>query len=75
MECFGGLEHPRIGRCKRHRLLDIVTIAIGAADDGADSRGRVEMFGKSKVDWFRTFLSRPGDAKGTAQSRFQGQSR
>ena len=30
MEYFGELEDPRIDRCKRHQLLDIITIAICA---------------------------------------------
>ena len=59
MECFGELEDPRIERCKRHRLLDIITIAICAVICGADSWVYVEMFGKSKEDWFRTFLDLP----------------
>ena len=37
MECFGALEDPRIERCKRHQLLDIITIAICAVICGADS--------------------------------------
>ena len=59
MECFGGLEDPRIDRCKRHQLLDIITIAICAVICGADSWVHVEMFGKSREDWFRTFLDLP----------------
>ena len=59
MECFGGLEDPRIDRCKRHRLPDIITIAICAVICGADSWVHVEMFGKSKEEWFRTFLDLP----------------
>ena len=59
MECFGGLEDPRIDRCKRHQLLDIITIAICAVICGADSWVHVEMFGKNKEDWFRTFLDLP----------------
>ena len=59
MECFGELEDPRIERCKRHQLLDIITIAICAVICGADSWVYVEMFGKSKEDWFRTFLDLP----------------
>ena len=42
--------------CKRHQLLDIITIAICAVICGADSWVHVEMFGKSKEEWFRTFL-------------------
>ena len=59
MECFGGLEDPRIERRKRHRLPDIITIAICAVICGADSWVHVEMFGKNKEDWFRTFLDLP----------------
>ena len=59
VESFGGLEDPRIDRCKRHQLLDIITIAICAVICGADSWVHVEMFGKSKEDWFRTFLDLP----------------
>ena len=59
VECFGGLEAPRIDRCKRHQWLDIITIAICAVICGADSWVHVEMFGKNKEDWFRTFLDLP----------------
>ena len=52
MEYFGALEDPRIDRCKQHQLLDIVAIAICAVI-------YVEMFGKSKEEWFRTFLDLP----------------
>ena len=37
VESFEGLEDPRIDRCKRHQLLDIITIAICAVICGADS--------------------------------------
>ena len=59
MEYFGALEDPRIDRCKQHQLLDIVAIAICAVICGADSWVYVEMFGKSKEEWFRTFLDLP----------------
>ena len=36
-ECLGALEDPRIERCKRHQLLDIITIALCAGICGADS--------------------------------------
>ena len=59
MGCFQDLEDPRIEPSKRHQLLDIVAIAIGAVICGADSWVYVEMFGKSKEEWFRTFLDLP----------------
>ena len=49
---FGG-PPPRIERSKRHGLLDIITIAICGVICGADSWVFVEMFGKSKEEWFR----------------------
>ena len=59
VECFGALEDPRIERCKRHQLLDIITIAICAVICGADPWVYVEMSGKSKEEWFRSFLDLP----------------
>ena len=59
MDHFQDLDDPRIERSKRHQLLDIVAIAICAVICGADSWVYVEMFGKSKEEWFRTFLDLP----------------
>ena len=59
MDHFQDLDDPRIERSKRHQLLDIVVIAICAVICGADSWVYVEMFGKSKEEWFRTFLDLP----------------
>ena len=59
MDHFQDLEDPRIERSKRHQLLDIVAITICAVICGADSWVYVEMFGKSKEEWFRTFLDLP----------------
>ncbi len=56
MAHFRDLEGPRIERSKRHQLLDIVAIAICAVIRGTDSWVYVEMFGKSKGEWLRTFL-------------------
>ena len=41
------------------QLLDIITIAICAVICGADSWVYVELFGKSKEEWFRSFLDLP----------------
>ena len=59
MDYFETLEDPRIDRCKRHQLLDIIAIAICAVSCGADSWVHIELFGKSKEEWFRTFLELP----------------
>ena len=59
VDYFEDLEDPRVERGKRHSLLDIITIAICAVICGADTWVYVEMFGKSKEEWFRTFLDLP----------------
>ena len=59
LECFEGMEDPRTNRGKRHQLLDIIAIALCAAICGADTWVHVAMFGRSKEEWFRTFLSLP----------------
>ena len=50
---FGG---PTDRTRQRRQLLAIIAIAICAVISGADSWGYVEMFGKSKEEWFRNFL-------------------
>ena len=59
MDHFQDLEDPRIERSKRHQLLDIIAIDICAVICGADSWVYVEMFGKSKEEWFRSCLDLP----------------
>ena len=59
VEHFGKLEDPRIEGSKRHSLMDIIAITICAVICGADTWVYVELFGKSKEEWFRTFLDLP----------------
>jgi predicted transposase YbfD/YdcC len=56
---FTALLDPRSGPALRHRLLDIVTIAVLAVLCGADSWVDVALFGRSKEAWLRTFLDLP----------------
>ena len=53
---FGDLIDPRIDRTKLHKLQDILVIAICAIIAGADNWEDVEEFGKTRVEWFQTFL-------------------
>ena len=53
------LDDPRIDRTKRHKLLDIVTIALCATICGADSWVDIELFGNCKEEWFKSFLELP----------------
>ena len=72
LDHFEVLEDPRIERCKRHLLLDIITIAICAVICGADSWVYVEMFGKIKEEWFRTFLDLPNGIPSPDTPAFAG---
>lgn len=56
---FGQLDDPRLERKKRHNLVDIVAITIGAVIAGADGWTDVALFGRSKEAWLRTFLKLP----------------
>ena len=56
---FADLPDPRIERCKRHELLDIVAVALCAVICGADTWVDVAEFGRSKEAWLRTFLALP----------------
>lgn len=56
---FGGLEDPRSDHTRRHKLIDIVTVAICGVICGADSWVDLEIFGKSKEGWLKGFLELP----------------
>jgi len=58
-KCLRKVRDPRIDRTKRHKLIDILIIAILAVICGADSWVDIEMFGNSKIEWLKTFLELP----------------
>lgn len=53
------MSDPRIDRTKRHKLIDILTIAICAVICGADSWVAIELYGCTKYEWLKTFLELP----------------
>ena len=56
---FANMKDPRSNQGKRHRLLDMIVIAITAVICNADGWEDVELFGGCKEKWFRTFLDLP----------------
>jgi hypothetical protein len=56
---LAGLTDPRIDRSRLHELFDIIAIAICAVVAGADSWDDIEDFGRTKLDWLKTFLGLP----------------
>jgi predicted transposase YbfD/YdcC len=57
--CFSKVTDPRIERSKRHKLLDIILVAICGVICGADSWVDIEMYGNAKKEWLKTFLELP----------------
>lgn len=53
------LPDPRSGPALRHRLLDVVAIAVCAVLCGADSWVEVAAYGRAKEGWLRRFLALP----------------
>jgi predicted transposase YbfD/YdcC len=56
---FAELTDPRVDRTKKHRLDDILVIALCAVICGADSFEEIARFGKVRHDWLRRFLTLP----------------
>lgn len=59
VEHFSSISDPRIDRTKRHKLIDILVIAICATICGADGWEEFELFGQAKQQWFKSFLELP----------------
>jgi len=53
---FATIEDPRIDRCKRHELMDILFLSICAVLSNAEGWEDIEDFGHSKLDWLRKYL-------------------
>jgi len=59
IEIFSSLPDPRIDRCKKHELSDILYITIVAVLCGANDWEEIEEFGQAREEWFRDFLKLP----------------
>jgi predicted transposase YbfD/YdcC len=58
-EHFADLPDPRRAQGRRHRLSDMIVIAVTAVICCADSWADVADFGNAKRKWFETFLDLP----------------
>jgi predicted transposase YbfD/YdcC len=56
---FADLQDPRVERTRRHKLLDIVVLAICGVICGADDWVSIQEFGEAKLEWFQKFLELP----------------
>ena len=53
------ISDPRIERTKRHKLIDVLVIAVCATICGAEAWTGMEELGEAKQAWFRRFLELP----------------
>jgi predicted transposase YbfD/YdcC len=58
-EHFSKVSDPRVERTKEHKLIDMIAIAICGVICGAEGWVDIELFGKSKLPWLKTFLELP----------------
>lgn len=56
---FASLKDPRVQRTRLHSLNDILVITICGFVCGVDNWVDLELFGKAKLAWFKTFLQLP----------------
>ena len=56
---FGDLSDPRRAQGRRHRLSDMIVLAVTAVICCADSWADVADFANAKLNWFQTFLDLP----------------
>ena len=55
LQHFEAIEDPRIDRCKRHELLDIILLAVSTVLSGAEGWEQIEDFGIHRLDWLRRY--------------------
>ena len=57
MSHFSSIPEPRIERCRRHELMDIIFLSICAVLCGAEGWEEIEDFGHAKLDWLKRYFS------------------
>jgi predicted transposase YbfD/YdcC len=58
-EYLASIRDPRVERTKRHKLIDILIIGVCSVICGAETWEEMELFGRSKEEWFKSFLELP----------------
>jgi len=56
---FAGVTDPRVERCRRHKLIDILAITICAVISNCDSYEAIAAYAEEKIDFLKTFLDLP----------------
>ena len=58
-EHFAVLGDPRVERGKRHKLMDILFIAMATVFSGGEAFSDMNDFGKAREEWLRKYLELP----------------
>lgn len=56
MSHFSNIPDPRVERCKRHELMDILFLSISAVLCGAEGWEEIEDFGHARLDWLKKYF-------------------
>jgi hypothetical protein len=56
---FAGLKDPRVRQRTRHRLIDVIAIALCGVIANCDGWTDILDFANNHVDWFKRFLTLP----------------
>jgi len=56
MSHFSTIPDPRIERCKRHELMDILFLSISAVLCGAEGWEEIEDFGQARLAWLQHYF-------------------
>lgn len=59
-QCFADVHDPRVQASCEHQLLDILAITVLGVACGAEDFTDLELFGRKREPWLRTFLELPG---------------
>lgn len=59
VEHFEDLPDPREDRNRRHKLVEIVVIAVCGVLSGCDAFTEIEQYGRKKIAWLKRFLELP----------------
>lgn len=57
LDCISQISDPRLDRCKRHPLVNILVVIIFSILGGANNPSEMERFGKRHIKWFASILT------------------
>jgi hypothetical protein len=60
LKYFADVRDPRVDRTREHLLEEILLLTIAAVLSGARGWNEIEDYGRTKIEWFKSFLRLPG---------------